>query len=80
MIFTHHIGTLTRIQKCGFEIKQGTLRTESLCMLVSDIDGVSTAIQLIEKGSKFEMFIKFRDRLNNNHKLVEEYNRLMLKA
>lgn len=49
-------------------------------MLVSDIDGVSTAIQLIEKGSKFEMFIKFRDRLNNNHKLVEEYNRLMLKA
>jgi GrpB-like predicted nucleotidyltransferase (UPF0157 family) len=61
------------VESLGFSVKQGTLRTESLCML----EGPSgVAVQLIEKGSEFEMFVRFRDRMNSHPKLVEEYNRL----
>lgn len=67
---------LEKIQALDFYIKEGTLRTESLCMLVTEKYGLDVAIQLIEKGSEFEDFIVFRDRLNANPKLVEEYNDL----
>jgi GrpB-like predicted nucleotidyltransferase (UPF0157 family) len=70
--------SLARIQTIGFKIKDGTLRTESLCMLQSITTEIDAAIQLIEKGSKFEMFILFRDRLNNDPNLVEKYNQVKI--
>jgi GrpB-like predicted nucleotidyltransferase (UPF0157 family) len=66
---------LAVIQSLGFSIKNGTLRTESLCMLEGP-QGV--AIQLIEQGSKFEMFVRFRDLMNANPDLVDKYNELKM--
>jgi GrpB-like predicted nucleotidyltransferase (UPF0157 family) len=63
------------IQSLGFSVKPGTLRTESLCMLEGPNE---VAVQLIEKGSKFEMFVRFRDRMNADPSLVEKYNQLKL--
>lgn len=67
--------SLELIASLGFSIKSGTLRTEALCMLEGSGE---TAIQLIEKGSKFEMFIQFRDKMNAQPDLVERYNQLKL--
>ncbi len=64
---------LAAIEKMGFSIKQGTLRTEALCML-EGLEGV--AIQLIERGSEFEMFVRFRDLMNADPELVKQYNEL----
>jgi GrpB-like predicted nucleotidyltransferase (UPF0157 family) len=63
------------IQSFGFSIKDGTLRTQSLCMLEGENN---TAIQLIEAGSEFEMFVRFRDKMNSEPSLVEKYNQLKL--
>ena len=68
------------IQTLDFSIKEGTLRTESLCMLETSRYGIDVAIQLIEQGSEFEGFVVFRDRLNANPDLVEEYNDLKRRA
>lgn len=67
---------LAEIQKIGFFIKENTLRTDQLCMLETKDYKIDVAIQLIEKGSKFEMFTKFRDALNSDPQLVEQYNQL----
>lgn len=68
---------LTKIQTLGFSVKQGTLRTDELCML----EGPNAiAIQLIERGSRFEMFARFRDLMNANPDLVEQYNALKLSS
>ena len=40
---------------------------------------IDVATQLIEKGSEFEMFCQFRDRLNQNPALVERYSALKIK-
>jgi GrpB-like predicted nucleotidyltransferase (UPF0157 family) len=71
---------LEKIQTLDFFIKEGTLRTESLCMLETPRYGLDVAIQLIEKGSEFEDFVVFRDRLNADPALVEEYNDLKRRA
>lgn len=71
---------LTTIQTLDFSIKEGTLRTASLCMLETSRYGIDVAIQLIEQGSEFEDFVVFRDRLNANPDLVEEYNELKRRA
>lgn len=72
--------TICKIQALGFEIKQDTFRSDTLCMLVTDEFDEDVAIQLIAKGSKFEDFVRFRDIMNANPALVEEYNRLKLAA
>jgi GrpB-like predicted nucleotidyltransferase (UPF0157 family) len=72
----HFNTALSTLQNLGFTIKQDTLRTDSLCMLLVHDYDIDTAIQLIEKGSKFEMFTVFRDRLNENSALVQQYNAL----
>lgn len=64
---------LNAISNAGFAIKPGTLRTESLCMLEGAED---VAVQLIERGSEFEMFVRFRDLMNSDPGLVERYNAL----
>lgn len=71
---------LSGIQGLGFFIKEDTLRTDQLCMLESKNDGVDVAIQLIERGSKFEMFIQFRDALNADPHLVKQYNQLKVES
>jgi GrpB-like predicted nucleotidyltransferase (UPF0157 family) len=71
---------ILKIQSLGFTIKEGTLRTESLCMLETKEFGEDVAIQLIEGDSEFEFFIKFRDLLNSNPQLVDQYNELKMKS
>lgn len=70
--------TRDKLQSLGYTIKAGTLQTEQLCMLEAPRKDISLAIQLIEKGSKFEFFHKFRDTLLANPELVERYNKLKL--
>lgn len=69
---------LEKILSLGFSIKEGSLRTDSLCMLVTDVFAHDVAIQLIERGSEFEDFITFRDRLNDDPGLVSKYNELKI--
>jgi GrpB-like predicted nucleotidyltransferase (UPF0157 family) len=66
------------IKSIGFEEKKGTLRTDELCMLVTDKFNHDVAIQLVVEGSEFENFIIFRDLLRMNPQLVDEYNGLKL--
>jgi GrpB-like predicted nucleotidyltransferase (UPF0157 family) len=66
------------IKSIGFEEKKGTLRTDELCMLVTDKFNDDVAVQLVVEGSEFENFIIFRDLLRMSPQLVEEYNDLKL--
>lgn len=70
--------TLKVIKSIGFVEKEGTLRTNELCMLITDKYNYDVAIQLIIEGSEFEDFARFRDILNSNPYLVEEYNQIKL--
>ncbi len=62
------------LEDMGYSEKKGTLRTQSLCMLETRKYGCGVAIQLVENGSRFEMFLKFRDILRKDAKLLSEYN------
>lgn len=66
--------SLETIERLGFIEKQGTLRTESLCMLVTDKYQYDVAIQLVVNGSQFEDFLRFRNIINQRPHLVAEYN------
>jgi GrpB-like predicted nucleotidyltransferase (UPF0157 family) len=68
--------SLEIIKGLEFIVKEGTLRTESLCMLVTEKYQHDVAIQLSVNGSEFEDFIRFRDILNQSPMLVDEYNTL----
>ena len=68
---------ITIIEQLNFKIKQDTMRTPQLCMLESE-NNKDVAIQLIEKGSVFEDFLCFRDKLQSNPELVEQYNQMKL--
>lgn len=57
-----------------YTIKQDTLRTSSLCMLITDAYDYDVAVQVVENGSKFEDFINFRDLLRENPQLLQDYN------
>lgn len=67
---------LALIKSIGFNEKEDTLRTDELCMLVTDKYNYDVAVQLIIKGSEFENFITFRDPLLSDPRLVEKYNEL----
>ncbi len=67
---------LHKIKALGFSEKAGTLRTASLCMLETAEFKIDVAIQLIEGGSEFEDFVRFRDQLNSDKGLVQKYNQL----
>lgn len=72
-----HSDTVAIIETMGFRIKTDTHRDHELCMLESSsVPGL--AIQVVARGSKYEFFLTFRDRLNANKSLVEQYN--LLKA
>ena len=67
---------INKMKALGFSEKVGTLRTASLCMLETTEFKIDVAIQLIVRGSEFEDFIRFRDRLNSDQDLVQKYNQL----
>ncbi len=65
---------LENIKGLGFIEKHGTLRTESLCMLVTDKYQDDVAIQLVVNGSQFEDVVRFRNILNQKSQIVIDYN------
>lgn len=50
-------------------------RDSELCMLTSQTD-VDLAFQVIEKGSKYEFFLRFRDLMRRDGALLARYNQL----
>ena len=71
--FETAIGLLGTIDYFEYD---GTPRTKSHCMLKNTKSEEDVAIQLVENGSEFEFFIRFRDRMRADPQLVEEYNEL----
>ncbi len=67
---------LATLHGAGFREKADTLRTPQLCMLVADRPDVDLAVQLVERDSKFEFFMAFRDALRGRPELVAEYNQI----
>lgn len=69
--------SLDLIKTLGFYEKKDTLRTNELCMLVTNnYKGEDVAIQLIANGSNFENFLRFRDILRSNKETLSQYNEL----
>ena len=68
------------IQSLGFMIKTNTLRTPELCPFESSNYAIDVGVQLVERGSRFEFFRKFRDCLNSDPQLRERYNQLKREA
>lgn len=68
--------TLQESKAIGFCEKDGTLRTDELCMMVTDKYNYDVALQVVVNGSEFESFIKFRDFMITRPDLVEELNAL----
>lgn len=68
--------SLITIKNLGYVEKEGTLRTPQLCMLITEKYNHDVAIQLVENGSEFEDFLKFKKILSAKPSLVEEYNEL----
>lgn len=66
---------IQKLYGLNFQEKLATLRTDQLCMLES-LNGDDVAFQLVVKGSEFESFIKFRDRLRQSPELVQTYKNL----
>lgn len=64
------------IESLGFNIKQDTLRTDQLCPFEACWRNVDVGIQLVERGSKFDFFLTFRDLMNSCAALRSEYNQL----
>lgn len=69
--------TVVVLTKLGFQEKVDTLRTSELCMLESTSDN-DVALQVVAKGSEFECFLEFRDKLRANTLLVQQYNELKM--
>lgn len=77
---SHFEDALNLLKTLGFYEKQGTFRSDQLCMLVTDKFNYDVAIQLVSNGSEFEDFLKFRDLLKSNNKFLREYNEVKLMA
>lgn len=71
---------LSLIKSLDFYEKEGTFRSDELCMLVTNKFNYDVAVQLVSNGSEFEDFIKFRDLLKANPEFVKEYNEVKLMA
>lgn len=75
-IFKDFESSLVTIKNLGYVEKEGTLSTPQLCMLITEKYNHDVAIQLVENGSEFEDFLKFKKILSAKPSLVEEYNEL----
>ncbi len=73
-------GAIKVIEKLGFTEKSDTLRTDALCMMVTEKFGEDVAVQIVANGSEFENFIYFRDKLILSPELVCEYNNIKQSA
>ncbi|MFT5580452.1 MAG: GrpB-like predicted nucleotidyltransferase (UPF0157 family) [Paraglaciecola psychrophila] len=65
-----------RVASIGFYEKRGTLRTDSLRMMITDRYSEDVAIQVVANHSEFEFFIDFRDKMRSNSQWVSQYNAL----
>jgi len=70
------LAAIESIKRLGFKIKTDTLRTPQLCPFEGRGFPLDVAIQLVERGSRFEFFRRFRDLLKGDSALLERYNRL----
>lgn len=70
--------SIRELERNGFRVKSNTLRNESLCMLEIDEYELPVALQVVENGSEFEMFLTFRDAVRRNENLLRAYNQLKL--
>jgi GrpB-like predicted nucleotidyltransferase (UPF0157 family) len=77
---SHFDQALILIKALGFCEKQGTFRSDQLCMLVTEKFNYDVAIQLVSNGSEFEDFLRFRDLLKSNKEFLKEYNEVKLMA
>jgi len=66
------------LEGLGYRQKPGTLQTDALRMLETAKHGSDVAIQLVENGSRFEMFLTFRDLLRRDPGLLRRYNEMKL--
>jgi GrpB-like predicted nucleotidyltransferase (UPF0157 family) len=71
-----HPGTVKALEASGYVVKVDTLRTPELCMLLSPRKDVDVALQVVAEGSQFESFMRFRDALRADPRLVGRYNHL----
>jgi GrpB-like predicted nucleotidyltransferase (UPF0157 family) len=72
-----HPSAVDALLAADYAIKTDTLRTPSLCMLVSARTDLDLALQVVAKGSEFEsFFLHFRDALRANADLVARYNQI----
>jgi GrpB-like predicted nucleotidyltransferase (UPF0157 family) len=67
---------IVAIESLGFHIKPNTLRTNQLCPFESQGYPLPVGIQLVERGSRFEFFRTFRDLLNREAGVRDNYNRM----
>lgn len=75
-----HADAVEALVSAGYAIKQDTLRTPALCMLLSPRRDWDVALQVIAAGSEFEFFMRFRDALRASPELVEQYNQIKRNA
>lgn len=68
--------TIDRLKEIGFTEKENTLRTDELCMMVTEKYNFDVALQIVVSGSEFEDFVNFRDFMISRPDLVEELNEL----
>lgn len=71
-----HDRAVAVLLSAGYVVKQHTLRTPALCMLLSPRRDMDVALQVVAAGSEFEFFMRFRDALRASPELVEQYNRI----
>ena len=69
-----HSEAVVILEKAGFCIKVGTLRTTELCMLEAPEQDV--AVQVVAIGSEYEFFVEFRNMLLKSKDLLNSYNEL----
>lgn len=67
---------IAKLKEHGFYEKSNTLRTDELCMLITEKYNYDVALQVVVNGSEFEDFIVFRDFMLQRPDLVEELNQL----
>ena len=72
--------TMGVLGEAGYTIRPDTLRTEQLCTLEAPDCDLTLAVQLIEAGSRYESFMRFRDALRDDAVLVARYNALKIEA
>lgn len=73
-----HAAAVAVLERAGYTVKPGTLRTSALCMLQSANPQVDLALQVVAEGSTFEFFVTFRDALRRDPSLVAAYNQVKL--